>query len=64
MYRAEMEGAEVKGFLDKTLSLNLSAIPFSGEGPDFKLESVNKTVLLKQNRSSVRLLSLGQKTGK
>ncbi len=35
---------EVKEFVEKTLSLNLSGVPFSGEGPDFKLESVNKNV--------------------
>ena len=37
---AEMEGAEVKAFVDKTLSLNLSEIQFGGEEPDLKLESV------------------------
>lgn len=36
--------AELIGFIDKTMSINLSGIPFSGEGADFKLENVNKGI--------------------
>ena len=31
-------------FIDRTMSLNLSGIPYTGEGPDFRLEEVNKGV--------------------
>ena len=31
-------------FLDRTMSLNMSGAPYTGEGPDFRLEEVNKGV--------------------
>ena len=36
--------AELRAFIDKATSINLTGTPFTGEGPDFRLEEVNRNV--------------------